>query len=307
MNTLSVVIPVYGCKKCLSELTGRLQQTLSGITPDYEIIFVDDCSPDNAWETIEQLTESDPRIKSIRFSRNFGQHYAITSGLEKAAGEWIVVMDCDLQDRPEEILNFYRKALEGYDIVLGQRIYRQDSWLKKSFSKWFYNMLGYLTNTRQDYTIANFGIYHRKVIQAVLSMKDYIRYLPAMIRWVGFRHTAIEVKHAERTNGKTGYSIRKLIKLGTNVVLSFSEKPLHLVIQFGFLITSFSFLFGLVYLFRYFTGSISVLGFTSLIISIWFLSGIIILILGIVGLYIGKTFERAKDRPMFIIDKTKNL
>jgi dolichol-phosphate mannosyltransferase len=285
----------------------RLHQSFLEIKTDYEVIFVDDCSPDNAWDTIEQLTEKDERIKSIRFSRNFGQHYAITAGLEKAGGEWIVVMDCDLQDRPEEIPNFYRKALEGYDIVLGQRIYRQDSWLKKNFSKWFYNLLGYLTNTRQDYTIANFGIYHRKVIQSVLSMKDYIRYLPAMIRWVGFRYVAIEVKHSERTAGKTSYSIRKLIKLGTNVVLSFSEKPLHLVIQFGFMITSLSFLFGLIYLFRYFTGSITVLGFTSIFISIWFLAGIIILILGIIGLYIGKTFERAKDRPMFIIDKTRNI
>jgi polyisoprenyl-phosphate glycosyltransferase len=124
---------------------------------------------------------------------------------------------------------------------------------------------------------------------------------------VGFSYISIEVKHAERTTGKTSYSIRKLIRLGTNVVLSFSEKPLNLVIQFGFLITSLSFLFGLIYLFMYFTGKITVLGFTSIIISIWFLAGIVILILGIVGLYIGKTFERTKDRPLYIIDKTKNL
>jgi glycosyltransferase involved in cell wall biosynthesis len=307
MNSISIIIPVYGCENCLRELNARIISSIKDLADDFEIIYVDDCSPDDAWSTIQVLSKTDTRIKAIKLSRNFGQHHAITAGLEKAIGDWMVVMDCDLQDCPEEIPKLFKKALEGYDIVYGQRILRQDNLFKRLFSKWFYSILGYLTDTKQDSTIANFGIYNKKVIQAILSMKDYIRYLPAMVRWVGFNYTAIEVKHAERAVGKTSYNIRKLIRLGTNVVLSFSEKPLHLVIRFGFLITLISFIFGVYYLIRFFAGKITVMGFTSLIISVWFLSGIIILILGIIGLYIGKTFERAKERPLYIIDKTTNL
>jgi polyisoprenyl-phosphate glycosyltransferase len=307
MNKISIVIPVYRCANCLQELVSRISKSVHGVFEDFEIILVDDFSPDDSWNTIERISKSDPRIKAIKLSRNFGQHYAITAGLERAKNDWIVVMDCDLQDRPEEIPRLYQKAMEGYDIVFAQRIVRHDNWMKRLFSRWFYRVLGYLTDTTQDSTIANFGIYQKKVIQAILSMKDYIRYLPAMVRWVGFNFTAIEVKHSERASGKTSYNLRKLIRLGTNVVLSFSEKPLHLVIRFGFSITLISFAFGLFYLIRYFSGKITISGFASIIISVWLLGGIIILILGIIGLYIGKTFERAKERPMFIIDKTINM
>jgi len=304
---LSVVIPVYKCDGCLPELVSRISGATASIIDQLEIILVDDASPDNSWECIKEIAAGDDRVRAIKLSRNFGQHYAITAGLQHSRYEWVVVMDCDLQDRPEEIPVLYDKALQGYDIVYAQRIVRQDGFFKRQFSKWFYRLLGYLTDTQQDAAIANFGIYNRKVIRAILEMHDYIRYLPAMMRWVGFRHIAIEVKHAARASGKTSYNLRKLIRLGTNVVLSFSEKPLHLVIRFGFMITLSSVGFGVFYLIRYFSGKITVGGFTSLIISLWFLAGIVILILGIIGLYLGKTFERVKERPLYIIDQTLNL
>jgi dolichol-phosphate mannosyltransferase len=216
-------------------------------------------------------------------------------------------MDCDLQDKPEEIPILYKKALEGFDIVLAQRKLRKDDLFRRLFSVGFYKLLGYLTDTKQDHTIANFGMYKKQVIESVLKMKDSIRYFPAMIRWVGFTSTTLEVEHSERFKGKTSYNLRQLLKLGTNVVLSFSEKPLILVARFGLFISLISFIAALIFLVKYFNGQIEVLGFTSLILSIWFLSGIIIFILGIIGLYLGKTFDRVKERPMYIIKDKLNL
>ena len=165
-------------------------------------------------EKIELQGKRDPKIKGIKLSRNFGQHYAIAAGLDHSQGDWIVVMDCDFQDQPEEIIKLYNKATEGYDIVLGKRIRRNDTFLKIYFSKIFYLLLGYLTDTKQDSTIGNFGIYSRKTIDAICSMQDSYRYFPTMVRWVGFKNTQIEIEHAERGSGKTTYNYKKLFNIG---------------------------------------------------------------------------------------------
>ncbi len=307
MCELSIIIPVYGCKECLFELYHRTKGTMDKNSLEFELIFINDASLDNPWELLEELCKRDERVKALSLSRNFGQHYAITAGLENAKGNWIVVMDCDLQDQPEEIPKLLSKAHEGYDIVLAQRKIRQDNFIKKLFSKLYYKFLGYLTDTRQDHTVANFGVYHRRVITSILQMKDAIRYFPAMIRWVGFSTATIEVHHSERITGKTSYNLKRLLQLGTNVVLSFSEKPLRLVVRFGLIISVLSFFASILFLYKYFTGQVKVLGFTSLILSIWFFSGIIIFILGIIGLYLGKTFDRVKNRPVYIIDRKINI
>ena len=304
---ISVVSPVYGCKTCLAELYLRVKNTLETITPDFELILVNDSSPDGAWETIETLTLKDKRIKGIDLSRNFGQHYAISAGLEYASGEWVVVMDCDLQDQPEEIIKLYNKAQEGFDVVLARRHSRQDGFFKVLASQAFYKTLGYLTDTKQDSTIANFGIYRDSVIEAICSMGDSLRYFPTMVRWVGFRQTAIDIEHASRAEGKSSYNMKRLIKLGLDVVLSFSQKPLILTIKLGALISLIAFAATLLFLIKYMMGDIVVMGWITLVLSIWMLSGIIIMIVGVVGLYIGKTFENVKHRPRFIVRTTKNI
>jgi polyisoprenyl-phosphate glycosyltransferase len=304
---ISVVIPVYGCKTALIELYLRLKQTLITITEDFEIIMVNDASPDGAWETIVELANKDIRVKGINFSRNFGQHYAITAGLENSSGEWVVIMDCDLQDIPEEIPTLYNKALEGYDIVFGQRLIRFDNFLKKIFSKFFYKTLEYFTETKQDYSIGNFGIYRKKAVESVLSMGDKIRFFPPMIKWVGFKSISVPVKHAERSYGKTSYSFRKLFHLALNTILTFSDKPLRLTVKLGSFIVFSSIIFSIYNLILFFNGKILEPGWTSIIISIWLLSGIIIFTLGIVGLYIGKIFENIKNRPIYIINEKVNL
>jgi polyisoprenyl-phosphate glycosyltransferase len=303
---LSVIIPVYGCKTCLVELYLRLKAALEKITPDYEIILVNDNSPDGAWEMIVELAKRDERVKGYNLSRNFGQHYAITAGLDNCRGEWVVVMDCDLQDQPEEIEKLFEEAKKGFQIVYAQRIHRKDKFLKRISSKFFYAVLGYLTNTVQDPTIANFGIYHKSVIESIRKMGDYYKYLPTMVRWVGFKHTKISVAHAERVDGQTSYSVKKLIRLAMDIILSFSDKPLRLTVKFGFFISSLAIVFAFYNLFLYFNDQMLVKGYTSLIISVWFLSGLIITVLGVVGLYIGKTFDTVKGRPTYIImDETK--
>jgi dolichol-phosphate mannosyltransferase len=304
---LSVVSPVYGCSTSLVELYLRLQKAVSSITENVEIIFVNDNSPDEAWGVIEKICEKDNRVKAINLSRNFGQHYAIAAGLEYSKGEWVVVMDCDLQDQPEEIPTLYFKAIEGWDIVFGRRQERKDNFLKSTFSRFFYSILGYLTDTKQDSTIANFGIYHRKVIDAICSMGDSMRYFPAMARWVGFKQTSVNIQHAERTYGKTSYSFGKLLRLGMDVILAFSDKPLRLTAKLGLAISFISILLVFVFLYGYLSGTIIVPGFTSLILSVWLLGGIIIFLIGMVGLYIGKTFENVKNRPKYIIKDRLNF
>ncbi len=303
---ISVVSPVYKAENIVAELVKQVREAVSSITKDFEIILVNDASPDNSWDKIVAECATDSRVKGINLSRNFGQHYAITAGLSYAKGDWVVVMDCDLQDRPDEIPNLYRKAQEGYDSVFAQRKDRSDSVVKKTFSKVFYRIFSYLTETRQDSSVANFGIYHRKVINAILEMHDQIRFFPAMVQWVGFKKYYLPVQHSERYEGKSSYNFKGLFRLALNTIIAFSDKPMRLTVKLGFFITFISFVVMLVYLVMYFTGHIKVLGFTSLMISFWLLSGIIIFILGFVGLYIGKMFEKVKARPVYVIKEVIN-
>ena len=300
---ISIVSPVYRAEKILPILVSEINLVMERIGEDYEIILVDDRSPDNSWEVMKVLSSQNPKIKSIRLSRNFGQHSAIFAGLTRAKGDWVVVMDCDMQDQPKEIAKLYKKALEGYDIVLGQRENRKDKFLKKLTSKLFYKVFNYLSGANFDNNVANFGIYHQKTIKSILDMKDYVKFFSLFINWIGFKSISIPIEHGEREEGKSTYSVGRLFKQAFNVIISFSDKPLRLFINFGLSISVLSFIVGIYYLYLALTGKIAQPGFSSLILSIWFLSGIIISGIGIVGVYLGKTFDQAKGRPTFIIDE----
>ena len=300
--TFSFVSPVYQAEGLLAELVGRLVAVGEGLGGDFEIVLVDDRSADGSWARIQGLAARDPRVRGLRLSRNFGQHRAITAGLEQCRGEWVVVLDCDLQDRPEEIPALYAQARRGYDLVLAQRTDRQDSWRKKLLSRLFYRTLSYLTETPQDPAVANFGIYHRKVIAAVLTMRESIRYFPTMVRWVGFRAATVDVAHAERVAGSSSYSWNRRTNLALDVMLAYSDKPLRLAVKLGLVISGLAFLMLPITLWRYLTGRIWEPGYTSLIMSIWFFSGMLLSGLGMVGLYVGKTFEQVKNRPIYLVD-----
>ncbi|MEN2281282.1 glycosyltransferase family 2 protein [Algoriphagus sp. SE2] len=298
---ISIISPVYRAENTLSELVSRIEASIS--EQDYEIILVDDDSPDNSWNKIEDLAQIHPEIKGIKLSRNFGQHYAITAGLDAAKGDWVVVMDCDLQDRPEEIPNLLSKAMEGYDVVLARRMDRQDNFFKRLSSKIFYRTLAWLTGSDQDETIGNFGIYHRKVISHIVAMREHIRYFPTMVKWVGFRQTTLDVIHAGREEGVSNYNFKKLFNLALDIMLAYSDKPIRLTVKLGFGVAFTGFLFALYTLYKYLHGDIIVAGYASLIISIWMLTGFLLITLGMVGLYIGKTFEGVKNRPIYIVEK----
>jgi B-glycosyltransferase, glycosyltransferase family 2 protein len=300
---ISIVSPVYRAEKILPILVSEINLVMERIGEDYEIILVDDRSPDNSWEVMKVLSSQNSKIKSIRLSRNFGQHSAIFAGLTKTKGDWVVVMDCDMQDQPKEIAKLYKKALEGYDIVLGQRENRKDKFLKKLTSKLFYKVFNYLSGANFDNNVANFGIYHQKTIKSILDMKDYVKFFSLFINWIGFKSISIPIEHGEREEGKSTYSVGRLFKQAFNVIISFSDKPLRLFINFGLSISVLSFIVGIYYLYLALTGKIAQPGFSSLILSIWFLSGIIISGIGIVGVYLGKTFDQTKGRPTFIIDE----
>jgi len=301
--TISIVSPVYRADKIVEKLVLELKNTLTSMGVTYEIILVDDRSKDNSWEVMKKIAQENTQVKCIRLSRNFGQHPTIMAGLSQAKGEWIVVMDCDLQDQPKEISKLYKKALEGFEVVQARRKVREDSFFKKMSSKVFSKIYGFFTDTVYDNEIANFGIYHKKVIQSVLQLGDSIKFFPLFINYVGYNATSIAVEHAQREEGNSTYSFSKLISLAFNTIISFSNKPLKLFVKFGMLISALSFGIGLYYLYQAMNNEIAVLGYTSIIVSIWFLSGIIITTIGVTGIYIGKIFDQTKNRPVYIIDE----
>ncbi|QKY70019.1 glycosyltransferase family 2 protein [Lentibacillus sp. CBA3610] len=301
---ISTVVPVYGCKNCLKELSGRIIDTIESIPADLEIILVNDASPDNAWDTIKALHEADNRIKGIDFARNFGQHHAITAGLDYAAGDWVVVMDCDLQDRPEEIQTLYKKAQEGYEVVFANRVVRQDNWFKRKASQLFYRVYDYFSGKTSDHTVANFSISEKKVIREFRQMREQNRFFPLFIQWMGYKTGNVPVEHNARKEGKTSYNLKKLITLATDAIISQSNKPLRLSIQFGFLLALGSLVYGMYLFIRYFFLDQHVQGWTSVMVSIYFIGGLIFFNFGVLGLYIGKIFNETKDRPLYLIRET---
>jgi dolichol-phosphate mannosyltransferase len=297
---ISIVSPVYGCKTCLYELYFRLKETLEKITSDFEIILVNDASPDGAWETIVELANKDKMVKGINFSRNFGQHYAITAGLDYCTGEWVIVMDCDLQDQPEEITRLYNKAIEGFDVIFGRRVNRQDGVFKKFFSKTFYKLFDILTDNISDNTVSNFGIYSRLVILNYLRFTEKTRLFPLLIKWQGFKIGYVDIAHSKRTASESSYNIIKLISLALDAIISQTNKPLRISIKVGFLMSFFSFIYLVYLIFRKFYLDIP-MGWTSIMVSIFFIGGLIFANLGLIGLYIGKIYDEIKNRPLYIV------
>ena len=298
---ISIVIPVFKAEFCLDELYVRLRTSIERITPDFEILLIEDCSGDNSWQVIERLARADQRVLGIQFSRNFGQHYCITAGLDHCSGDWAVVMDCDLQDRPEEIPRLYAKAQEGYDIVLARRGARQDPFLKRITSWMFYKIFSYLADIDYDGDSGNFRIMSQKVVSNFRKMREQLRFFGGLVQWMGFPTSSIEVQHAVRFNGKSTYTFAKLWKLAAETIIAHSDKPLRLAVRFGFLMAFFSFCYGTYFLVRAIFYGSPISGWSSLIVSLYFIGGIIIAILGILGVYLGKIFDENKKRPLYII------
>jgi dolichol-phosphate mannosyltransferase len=300
---ISVVVPVYGGESCLQELYRRLCAALEPISPDFEIVLVEDCGPDRSWALIEELGRADARVRGLQLTRNFGQHHAITAGLRAARGDWVVVMDCDLQDRPEEIPRLYAKAQEGYECVLARRTRRRDPLLRRLGSRAFYALFNYLTDLRYDGSVANFSIVSRQVVDEVNRMNEAVRFYGGLLSWLGFARAYIEVQHDPRFAGESSYSFMKLLRLSLSVILAHSNKPLRLCVTAGVVLSTVSFAGGVWLFVRALAWGTPVMGWSSLIVSIYFATGAIILTLGILGLYVDKIFSEVKRRPLFVVRK----
>ena len=206
---LSIVSPVYRGEKMLEELVRRIHAAISPITDDYEIVLVNDCSPDNSWEKIADICTNDQRVKGINLSRNFGQPYAITAGLTYAKGDYIAVIDCDLQNKPEDLPAMYEKALEGYDVVSARRVVRDDTFLKRMSSAVFHKVYDFLSGFDTDKAVAEFGIYSKKIVKVYCSIPEYSRSFVELIHTLGFKKTTVDVSHDHRLEGESSYNLHR--------------------------------------------------------------------------------------------------
>lgn len=298
---LSVVSPVYGCVGCLEDLVDRIAAAVVSLGTEFEVILVDDGGPGEPWARIVELAANRPWLRGIRLSRNFGQHNAITAGLAESRGLRVVVLDCDLQDPPEAIPVLLAEAERGPDVVFARRLNRRDGLFKRLLSWGFYRVLSWLTKIPHDHSTANFGVYSRRVIDAVLAMPESERFFPSLVRWTGYSVSTVDVQHSPREDGRSGYSLRRLLSLAGSIILAYSDRPLRFVVGIGGLFSLTAFILAGIAVVRYLHGDIQVAGYTSIIASIWLVGGASIACLGVIGLYVGRIFVHAKRRPHYLI------
>jgi len=299
---LSVVIPVYNCSGCLSELHARLTASLREVTPDYEIVLVDDRSTDGAWNILRELAGNDPRLRVVRLSRNFGQHAAITAGLARSTGAWTVVMDCDLQEPPEEIPRLYAKAQEGYEIVRAVRDGRKHSAFRR-FSATLYRRMLSEGEGEGEIEFSTLSIISRKVVDTFLLLRDRDREYQLVLDWLGFSQASISFAHAERQGeSPSTYGLRQLVSVALDGMFFRTTVLLRWIVFAGFCIAGIG---GLMAAYAVFSRYVEDTppGYTSIVVLLLLLSGFIIIALGVVGLYIGRIFDQVKGRPLFVVDE----
>lgn len=302
-DTISLVVPVHGCAKCLEELYLRVKQAFLPEKLKWELLLVDDRAQDDPWPIITKLSNEDSRVVGIRLSRNHGQHLAIWAGLEVAIGDWVAVLDCDLQDDPAAIPQLYDHATRtNAGSVIVDRGTWQDSAWRRFASNAFYKVFKWLSGVNLA-NAGNFGLYSRDVVQHLLQFEEQEVFLPMMVELVGFKRVSYLVDRKQRTVGSSSYSVLKLMKLGTSLVVRFSDRPLKLTVVLGFSIALVTVIVALITLLLWFSGEFSVSGWTSTILSIWFLSGLIIATLGMHGVYLGRVFSEVKKRPRVIVEE----
>ncbi|MGD0278314.1 MAG: glycosyltransferase family 2 protein [Smithella sp.] len=303
---ISIVVPVYGCHGTLEPLYKRVAAAIALIPSSFELIFVDDCGPGNPWEVINNLAQLDSRVIGLKMSRNFGQHSAIMAGVDIARGNWLVIMDCDLQDRPEEIPRLWAKAREGYDAVIGRRVERQDGFFKRLSSHLFHWFFGWMTDQNSDAAQANFGIYARKVVDVVKTIPVQSRVFSLLVRYASFKITSIDVVHGRRAEGKSSYTLSRKLLLAMNIIVSCSDKPLKIYVRFMSFMAVAVFCFGLSFFIRYFLFDYMPAGWTSAMVSLFFLLGILFSGMVILGVCIERVFNHAKERPLYVVkDRTQ--
>ena len=307
MAHLSVVIPVLNEESIINELVERVSKSSSLLSDNFEIIIIDDGSTDSTWKIIEEICEKNPSLKGIKFSRNFGHHYAITAGIAESSGDWVVVMDGDLQDRPEVIPDLYKKAQEGYDVVFVSRTQRPESFVYRISQKIFYFILRFLSGIKFDNSQANFSIINKKVVESFKKFPENARFYGSTVMWLGYNRASIKAAHGIRVGGKPSYTLKKRLKLASDIILAFSDRPLKFAIAIGILMSTFSFFMLFYIIWGSFNWGFSSVGWASLMATTLLTGGAILIVLGIIGVYIGSIFREVKSRPLYLIDKKYNF
>jgi glycosyltransferase involved in cell wall biosynthesis len=301
---LSVAIPVHNEEQVLPELFGRLTAVLDGVPGGpHEMIFVDDGSRDGSLGLLEAAAARDQRIVVVTLSRNFGHQAALTAALDQVTGDAAVVMDADLQDRPEEIPRFLAKLEEGFDVVYAQRVRRKEGVLLRFAYFVFYRLIAWLSRIRLPLDAGDFSLMSRRVVSEIRSVPEHNRYLRGLRTWVGFRQTGIAVERAERFAGQSKYSYRALIRLAFDGIFAFSIAPLRAAAVLGAVAVLLSTLFTLYAVYARVVLQRSPQGFTALIVVMTFLSGMNLFFLGVIGEYVGRVYEEAKARPLYVIGR----
>jgi len=299
---LSVVVPCFNEEDVLRETNGRLIAVLGGISPNFEIVYVDDGSTDSTPDLLREMQLQENRIRALRFSRNFGHQVAITAGLEHARGDAVVIIDADLQDPPEVIREFFQKWLDGHDVAYGVRVEREgETAFKRGTAKLFYRLISRLSDTAIPLDTGDFRLMDRSVVNALLAMPERDRFVRGMVSWLGFSQVAVPYRRAPRFAGDTKFSLFKMMRFATDGIVSFSILPLRMATWIGFAASGIALVEIAVALFdRIFTHGL-VRGWTSTVIAIWFVGGVQLICLGIIGEYVGRIYGESKRRPLYVV------
>ena len=306
MTHLSIVIPVLNEETLIKELIRRVATSSQVVTKDYEILIIDDGSNDDTWGQIIGEARSDRKIRGIKLSRNFGHHYAISAGIHNATGDWIVVMDGDLQDRPEVIPQLYAEANLGFEVVFVSRINRPEKRYYLIAQRLFYFGLKKISGIYFDPTQANFSIISKKVGQAFKLFPENARFYVSTIKWLGFKTGTITAEHGKRYSGTPSYTFKKRVRLAAEIIIAFSERPLRVSIYFGVLVSILSMIGMIIIFYKSLVSGYDAIGWPSLMVSIYFLGGTILTVLGILGIYVGQIFREVKERPLYVIQDKIN-
>lgn len=300
---ITVVSPVYYGENTVVPLVEAINNHCKSIKEvSVDIILVDDSSPDKSWDQMRFIVKKEKNVRAIKLNKNYGQQSAIQAGLSLADGDYIVVMDCDLQDDPSYIPIMIDHIVK-YPVVLIKKTHKETNYLKKIISYSFYKIFSSLTDIKHDGAIGNYGMYQRKVIKTYLDLNEANKNFPVLISWLAYPTKYIVAPQLKSLRGRSSYNIKSLLTLGISIIVQYSNKLLFMSIWLGILITFIAFIFSMLYAYLYFSGSITQPGYTSLILSVWILSGVIMAFIGILGIYLGSIFDNIRNRPHYVIDK----
>lgn len=306
MARLGVVIPVYQAEATLGALVAELTPALTAISADYVVWFVDDGSTDGSWAEIERLTGGDARLRAIRLIRNFGEHVAITAGLDRVDADHVVIMACDLQDDPAAIAPMMAAAGQGADLVLVRRLQRRDAWLKRTLARVFYALISLLFHIDYDYRVGNFRMLTRRAVDYFRQHRERMRNVNAIMALMGLRTAYVDVTHRARRHGRSTYTLGRSARMAASVIIGYSDIPLLVSGAFGALLLLGSVLWGGVLAARSLTGR-TISESAAAVAAIAGIGGLVLVNLGIVGAYLGRAAREAKDRPMYFVSEGRNI